>query len=275
LDTLAYCIQQASGSFNWIRDQEHIEKAFLFAGMPARNGASAALMVQNGFTGVKDPFKGTPNWLLSSIFIGIDSDLDLNVLIHNLGVDYEMPLVAYKRYPVGGPIQPSIEGLIELTKKIDRSSIVKIEIKMPGNIRIFSEAAMPALNLPYLAAVILEDGDLSFNMAQSHERMMTETIREKMDYVSLIHDPSQEKEPRVESAIVKVILKNGKHHEIFVEHVLGFPERPMNREDVENKARSLITPILGHSKTNKLIDTIWNLESLSNVHILIPLLIPQ
>ncbi|MFW9876084.1 MAG: MmgE/PrpD family protein, partial [Candidatus Thorarchaeota archaeon] len=111
---LAYCVQQASGSFNWLRDEEHIEKAFLFAGMPARNGASAALMVHNGFTGVKDPFKGTPNWLLSSIFIGIDSDLDLNKLIHNLGVDYEIPLVAYKRYPVGGPIQPSIEGLLEL-----------------------------------------------------------------------------------------------------------------------------------------------------------------
>jgi len=271
---LAYCVQQASGSFNWIRDEEHVEKAFLFAGMPARNGASAALMVHKGFTGVKDPFKGTPSWLLSSIFIGIDSDLDLNRLIHNLGVEYELPLVAYKRYPVGGPIQPSIEGLIELIKKIDRTSIVRIEIKMPGNIRIFSEASMPALNLRYLAAVILEDGDLSFNMAQSHERMSTETIRKKMDYVNLIHDPNQEKEPRVESALVKVILKNGEHHEIFIEHVLGFPERPMNHQDVENKAKSLIIPILGHSKANKLIETIWNLETLSNIQTIIPLLIP-
>lgn len=271
---LAYCVQQASGSFNWLRDEDHIEKAFLFAGMPARNGASAALMVYKGFTGVKDPFKGRPNWLLSSIFNRIDSDLDLNRLIHNLGVDYEMPLVAYKRYPVGGPIQPSIEGLLELIKTIDRTSIVKIEIKMPGNIRAFSEAAMPALNLRYLAAVILEDGDLSFDMAQSHERMSSETIRQKMDYVSLIHDPSQEKEPRVESALVKVKLKNGEHHELFIEHVLGFPERPMDHADVENKARSLITPILGQSKTNKLIEKIWNLESLSNIQTIISLLIP-
>ncbi|MFX0028533.1 MAG: hypothetical protein ACFE8B_04955, partial [Candidatus Hermodarchaeota archaeon] len=123
-------------------------------------------------------------------------------------------------------------------------------------------------------AVILEDGDLSFNMAQSHERMSTETIREKMENVTLIHDPNQEKEPRVESALVKVILENGEHHEIFIEHVLGFPERPMNHQDVENKAKSLITPILGHSKTNKLIETIWNLEKLSNINAIIPLLIP-
>ncbi|MFX1532354.1 MAG: hypothetical protein ACFFBC_14650 [Promethearchaeota archaeon] len=185
-----------------------------------------------------------------------------------------MPLVAYKQYPVGGPIQPSIEGLIELIKKIDRTSIDRIEIKMPGNISIFSEATMLALNLPYLAAVILEDGDLSFNMAQSHERMSTETIREKMDHITLIHDPNQEKEPRVESAQVKVILKNDERHEIFIEHVLGFPERPMNHQDVENKAKSLITPILGRSKASKLIETIWNLETLSNIKIIIPLLIP-
>ncbi|MFX1499479.1 MAG: MmgE/PrpD family protein [Promethearchaeota archaeon] len=272
---LAYCVQQASGSFNWIRDEEHIEKAFLFAGMPARNGASAALMVHKGFTGVKDPFKGRPNWLLSSIFIGIDSDLDLNRLIHDLGVKYEIPLVGYKRYPVGGPIQASIEGLMELIKRIDRTSIIKIEIKMPGSVSIFSDAEMPALNLRYLTAVILEDGDLSFTMAQSHERMSTETIREKMEFITLIHDPTQEKEPRVESALVKVTLKDGRDHEIFIEHVLGFPERPMNHQDVEHKAKSLITPILGHLKANKLIETIWNLENLLNIKSIIPLLIPS
>ncbi|MFX1365587.1 MAG: MmgE/PrpD family protein [Promethearchaeota archaeon] len=271
---LAYCVQQASGSFNWIRDEEHIEKAFLFAGMPARNGASAALMVHKGFTGVNDPFKGRPNWLLSSIFIGIDSDLDLNRLIHDLGVEYEMPLVGYKRYPVGGPVQASVEGLMELIKKVDRTSIIKIEIKMPGNVSIFSDAEMPALNLRYLAAVILEDGDLSFHMAQSHERMSTESIRKKMEYVTLIHDPTQEKEPRVESALVKVTQKNGENHEIFIEHVLGFPERPMNHQDVEDKVKSLITPILEYSKANDLIETIWNLESLPNIQTIIPLLIP-
>jgi hypothetical protein len=34
------------------RDVEHVEKAFDFAGMGARNGVTAALMVQLGFTGV-------------------------------------------------------------------------------------------------------------------------------------------------------------------------------------------------------------------------------
>ncbi len=271
---LAYCVQQASGSFNWLRDKEHMEKAFLFAGMPARNGATAALMVDQGFTGVKDPFQGTPNWLLSSLFIGLDSDLDLSKLIHNLGKDFQLPLVGYKRYPVGGPTQAGIEGLMQIIQKMDRQSIIKIDIKMPGNIKAFSEADMPALNLPYLAAVILEDGDLSFNMAQSEERMSSISIKEKMRWVTLTHDPAQEQEPRVESARVEVVTKSGERNQVFIQHVLGFPERPMSRQDVEDKAKSLALPVLGREQTEKLIETIWNLENLPDIRAVIPLLIP-
>ena len=45
-DLLTYCAQQASGSWQWLMDVEHIEKAFVFAGMGARNGLQAALMVE-------------------------------------------------------------------------------------------------------------------------------------------------------------------------------------------------------------------------------------
>lgn len=273
-DVLSYCVQQASGSYNWLRDKEHVEKAFLFAGMPARNGASAALMVYKGFTGVKDPFRGTPNWLQSSIFVGLDSDLDLRQLTGNLGVDFQLPLVGYKRYPVGGPTQPGVEGLLQLIRKVDPKSIVGINIKMPGNVAAFSGADMPALNLPYLAAVILEDGDLSFEMAQSEERMASGSIQEKMRFVTVAHDPSQEREPRVESALVEAVLKNGDRQHVFIEHVLGFPERPMNREDVIDKAKSLATPILGNEQTGKLIETILNLDNLGDIRGIIPLVIP-
>lgn len=45
---LDYASQQGSGIKVWQRDTDHIEKAFLFAGMPARNGVTAALIVQAG-----------------------------------------------------------------------------------------------------------------------------------------------------------------------------------------------------------------------------------
>ena len=55
---LSYAAQQASGVPYWHRDSEHVEKAFDFGGMGARNGVAGALMVAAGFSGVDDPFTG-------------------------------------------------------------------------------------------------------------------------------------------------------------------------------------------------------------------------
>ena len=53
---LSYAAQQVSGLWSWTSDNEHVEKAFDFSGMGARNGVTAATMVQAGFSGVRDVF---------------------------------------------------------------------------------------------------------------------------------------------------------------------------------------------------------------------------
>jgi 2-methylcitrate dehydratase PrpD len=49
---LSYAARQVSGLWSWVRDSEHVGKAFDFSGMSARNGVTAAAMVYEGFTGV-------------------------------------------------------------------------------------------------------------------------------------------------------------------------------------------------------------------------------
>jgi hypothetical protein len=44
----------------WRRDKDHIEKAFDFGGMGARNGVMAAMMVQEGWTAVDGVLTGEP-----------------------------------------------------------------------------------------------------------------------------------------------------------------------------------------------------------------------
>ena len=62
---LSYAAQQVSGLWSWTRDEDHVEKAFDFAGMGARNGVTAATMVQAGFTGVSDVLDGEHNMILA------------------------------------------------------------------------------------------------------------------------------------------------------------------------------------------------------------------
>ncbi len=164
---LSYCAQQTSGSRQWLLDVEHVEKSFVFAGMPARNGIQAALLVEHGFSGVPDALEAPGGWFTSPMFDSDGSDYNPRYLAENLGERFEMPLVAYKRYPVGGPTQPVVQAMIELSSKVDRHQVEQIEIEMPGTVDAFANAEMPALNLPYLCSVILVDGRLEFEAADS------------------------------------------------------------------------------------------------------------
>src|SRR6478672_1930467 len=62
---LSYAAQQVSGLWSWVRDAEHVEKAFDFSGMGARNGVTAAIMSQMGFSGVWDILDGEHNALVA------------------------------------------------------------------------------------------------------------------------------------------------------------------------------------------------------------------
>lgn len=269
----SYCVQQASGSWQWLRDVEHIEKAFTFGGMPARRGTECALFAEAGFTGVGDPFVGDPGWLNSSIFTGPNSDFNASVLTQDLGKKFEMPLVAYKQYPVGGPTQTVIEQMLTLIKKVDPKRVKQVRIEMPGRAAAFASAAMPALNLPYLCSIILQDGKLDFVAAQSRERFLNDArAKAFMPNVTVIHDQAQEATPRVESSRVFLTLDDGSKVESFLHHVKGFPEHPFDRDDVHRKARDLMVPTLGEKKVQSIIDFVWQLPKQPSVAPLVKLI---
>ena len=62
---LSYTAQQTSGISCWMRDPEHVEKAFDFGGMPARNGVTAARWSAHGLSGVEDVFSGERNFFVA------------------------------------------------------------------------------------------------------------------------------------------------------------------------------------------------------------------
>lgn len=261
-DLMSYCSQQASGSWQWMLDVEHIEKSFVFAGMGARSGLNAALMIEAGFRGVRDSLDNPAGWMRSRIFRGGDSNLPY--LIEDLRVRSELPHTAYKKYPVGGPTQPAVEGLLKLLPKINRSKVQSVLIAMPGRWDAFRNAAMPALNLRYLSSIILIDGRLDFVSAQSLERMHGDAaVKALMTKVEVVHDPAQEHAPgeeRTESARVTVVETGGKKHEIYVPYVVGFPSHPMSKADVEAKALDLMTPILGAARSKEVVRRVWAIE---------------
>ena len=92
--------------------EEHIEKAFDFGGMPARNGVAAATMVAHGFSGVEDVFSGE-----RSFFVAYGRSPRPEELARGLGEDYEILRTNIKRWSVGSPIQAPLDSLAILIKE--------------------------------------------------------------------------------------------------------------------------------------------------------------
>lgn len=259
-----YCAQQAGGSWQWLLDVEHLEKAFVFAGKGARDGLHAALMAEAGFRGVRNALDHPEGWLRSGAFAG--GDCDPACLTADLWRRSELPLTAFKRYPVGGPTQPAVEGLLSVLPDLQGATVEGVRIEMPGRWQAFRDAAMPALNLRYLTAIILIDGGLDFVAAQSLSRMADDPqVRDMMDRVEIVHDPAQEAAPgtpRTESARVIVRLRGGREVQAYTPYVLGFPSHPMAPGDVEAKALQLMSPHLGEARAQQVIDAVAKIESL-------------
>jgi 2-methylcitrate dehydratase PrpD len=259
---LSYCAQQASGSWQWLLDVEHIEKSFVFAGMGAKAGLNAALMADAGFKGVRDSLDQPKGWMKSKIFTGGDENLSR---LLNFGLNTEMEQTGFKRYPVGGPTQPAVHGLLTLLPQINRSRVSKIIVAMPGAADAFRNANMPALNLKYILAIILLDGRLDFVSTQSRERMLNDKAAHAlMSKVDVVEDASQEAppgEPRRESARLTVEEHGGNRHEVFVPYVKGYPSHPLSKEEVDEKAAELMSPHLGRQKAKAIVDMVNNIES--------------
>jgi 2-methylcitrate dehydratase PrpD len=90
-----------------------------------------------------------------------------------------------------------------------------------------------------------------------------------MPIVSVVHDAAQEATPRVESSRVRLSLDDGSKTESFLHHVQGFPEHPMTRDDVQNKARELMSPRLGEKRVERLIELVWAIDTQPNLKALV------
>jgi 2-methylcitrate dehydratase PrpD len=76
----------------------------------------------------------------------------------------------------------------------------------------------------------------------------------------------------VRVAIVDVTLNDGTTLSDRVEAVRGTVRNPMTRNEVVDKARDLIAPVIGPPTAQKLIDAVFALETLKEIRALRPLL---
>jgi 2-methylcitrate dehydratase PrpD len=268
---LDYAAQQAGAGIGaWRRDTDHIEKAFLFGGMGARNGVNAALVVHAGWTGVNDILSGPNNFVES-----YNPKADPAGMIDKLGELYGVTQTTLKKWTTGGPIQAPLDALENLQKRhpfqAEQVKQVVVRVATSAGYTV-NNRDMPDICLQHLVAVMLLDHTVSFRAAHDKARMQDATVLRERAKVQLAPDAELEKLIPTRVAIVEVTLTDGTQLSERVEHVRGTPENPMTRDEVVAKARELMTPVLGAAKTGKLIDRVLGLENVKDIRELRPLL---
>jgi 2-methylcitrate dehydratase PrpD len=267
---LSFTVQQASGVSCWMRDGEHIEKAFDFGGMPARNGVAAATMVAYGFTGVDDVFAGE-----RSFFVAYGRKPDPMALIRGLGKRYEVMNTNIKRWSVGSPIQAPLDSLAELIREhlLKTEEVEKVVVRVAHQgANTVDNRAMPDICMQHMCAVMLIDGKVTFASSHDEKRMRERKILALRGRIELRGDDALSAAMPSRQGIVDISLRDGRVLRHHTKAVRGSAENPMTRAEVEEKSCDLMAPVIGRARARKLCDAVWSLERVSELRKLRPLL---
>jgi 2-methylcitrate dehydratase PrpD len=266
-----YAAQQAGAGFPvWQRDPEHMEKAFMFGSMGARNGVTAALLIKSGFTGINDVFAGSDNF-----FQSYAPKADSNGLVDRLGERYEVTQTIIKKWSTGGPIQSPLDAVVNLRNEhpFDADQVKQVLVRLSTSAAPkVDNVQSPDLCLQYLVAVMLLDRTVSFRAAHDRARMVDPAIQRERAKVVVTAEEELERQLPRRVAIVEITLNDGTKLREENETVRGTPENPMSRDEIVAKARDLVAPVFGAEKCNALIDTVFKLEEVRDIRELRPLL---
>ena len=267
---LDYTAQQSSGIATWQRDTQHIEKGFVYAGMPARGGVTSALLVESGWTGVDDVLSGPDNFFLAYAPLANPAGL-----IDQLGERFEVVATDIKKWTVGAPIQAPLDALEILLKRRpfaadDVQQVIVRVATTQGS--VVNNREMPDICLQHMVAVMLMDKTASFKSAHDKARMLDPAVLRVRAKVNLVLDEDLQRALPRREAIVEITLTDGTKLSEHVTAVRGTPSNPMTREEVVAKARDLMAPVLGPANAASMIEKILGLENVKNIRDLRPFL---
>ncbi|MDP2618795.1 MAG: MmgE/PrpD family protein [Hyphomicrobiales bacterium] len=258
---LSLAAHQAAGLATLFRDREHLEKAFVFAGMPARNGVAAVLSVERGLVGVDDVFDGSP-----SFFSAFGADPE--PAFADLGSRWAIENTNIKRWCVGSPVQAALDSLKALMSEhgVGPDDIAAIEVSLPEEgASVVDDRDMPNVNLQHLIALMLVDGTVTFHNAHDRDRMSDERILAERRKVRLIGSPELTRAEPARQAIVELATHDGRtlrHHTRAVRGTVG---NPMTDSELEAKFLGLVEPVLKRKRAGALAAAAWQLDKADNV----------
>jgi len=233
------------------------------AGRAASNGILAALMASSGYDSSDEIVEGRKGF--SKIY---SKTQNYDFLTKNLGGDWTILTNGYKPYACGIVQHPLIDAMIKASKNtnIPHSEIESVDALIhPHTITITGvedpkTGLKSKFSLKHSAAVGYIDRHAGLSQYSDARAVAADvaSLRQKIN-------PVPKDDFRKDQCEVHVKYKNGNTEIVRIEHALGTTKNPVSSDFLVEKflANTGGKPL--STEPEAIVDTIWNLESLSDV----------
>jgi aconitate decarboxylase len=250
----------------------------MHAGRSAQSGLYAALLAENGFTGIMNVFESEYGGFCTT-FSRSQDRFDLSELTSGLGERFETMRIALKFYSCVGTNHTTLDAIrtMQSRRKFGAEDVARIIVH--GSKATFEHTGWPykpegmtsaQLNLPYCVATLLLEGDVFVD--QFSDRMIADPARMALaSKVQVVEDP------RITAlgskfrhkVSVAMHLKDGTVLEETVEAPRGSEQNFAPASDIEAKFVKLTRRVLPQSQIDRIMALVLDLENLPDIGLLI------
>ena len=245
----------------------------MHAGHAAEVGVTTALGAERGLTGALDLLEGERGFGAA-----MSRNVDWEAALATLGQRFNIVSMTQKNHAACGHAHAAIDAVLALKEKhgLKPERVVRITAKtyragleVAGNRdpRTVFEAKF---SLPYCLAAALVVGSVRVD-AFAEARLRDPAIRRLLERVSMEIEPKLDAAfPKQRAAIVEIETVDGERLSHYAPTRKGDPDAPLSDDELRDKARELIAPVLGVSATAELVEKLWRLDDLADVSRILP-----
>lgn len=230
-------------------------------GPAARNGVTAAIMAEMGFTGAATILDGQRGFCRA-----FSDKFDPEAMLRGLGTEFPI-FIEYKAYSCARPIHNGIDCALDIRRQMgpDRvDGIRSITIRRHPAWAHYHQIPRPAthheaqVSMNYSVAVALREGAALLPQYTEEKVHDPSTIR-LSEMVAIVPDDTL---PRGVSCLMTVEAADGATYTSQVDHPKGSIANPMTPAEAAGKAHMLADPVIGAAAVDRLLTEIRRLETL-------------
>jgi 2-methylcitrate dehydratase PrpD len=237
------------------------------AGRAAQSGLYAATLARRGYVGIAELFEAEYGGYGTTF----SPSFDPGALVAGLGSTWETLAVGFKAYSTNGSCHPTIDALLDLRESagLDGRDVESIRLRVSTATKEHvgwdyepDTVTTAQMNLPYICAVVLTDGD-AFVRQFSAERIVDPTLVELSRRVSVEVDPAIDAEGDAgrHHTRIEVVTRGGQTYTDERRFGRGSAARPLTDDELLAKFAKLTEDSVSVDRRTQLLESIEGLDS--------------